>query len=112
MIRNSLQILDVNKSLIYFPQNVDKFLANEDYDAIIKSYKDANVQLSKAEPATRKSQLFAQIKSDIDNKVVQVQSHILEKLVQFPSSPDEQKSLIDFHNTLQVLFKSLLYRVI
>ena len=100
MIRNSLQILDTYKSLIYFPQNVEKYLKNEDYESIITSYKLANMQLSKAEPATRKSRLFEQIKTDLDNQVIQVQQHILEKLVQFPSSPDEQKLLIDYFNTL------------
>jgi len=96
-IRSSIQILELNRSLIYFPQNVDRFLANEDYEAIIKAYKDAQVQLGKV----RESRLFSQIRSDIDGKVVQVQGYILDKLNQFPSSPDEQKMLIDFHNTLQ-----------
>lgn len=102
MIRNSLQILDTYKSLIYFPQKVDKYLKSEDYESIITSYKLANMQLSKAEPATRKSRLFEQIKADLDNQVIQVQQHILEKLVQFPSSPDEQKLLIDYFNTILI----------
>jgi len=96
-IRSSLHILDLNKALIYFPQNVDRFLSMEDYEAIIKAYRDAQVQLGKV----RESRLFTQIRADIDAKVVQVQAHILDKLTQFPSSPDEQKLLIDFHNTLQ-----------
>ena len=100
MIRNSLQILDTYKSLIYFPQNVDKYLKSEDYESILTSYKLANLQLSKAEPATRKSRLFEQIKNDLDHKVVEVQKHLLDKLVQFPSSPDEQKLLIDYFNAL------------
>lgn len=103
MIRNSLLILDTYKSLIYFPQNVDKYLKNDDYEQIITSYKLANMQLSKAEPATRKSSLFAQIKNDLDSKVCEVQKHILEKLVQFPSSPDDQKFLIDYYNALEAL---------
>lgn len=106
MIRSSLQILETYKSLVYFPQNVDKHLKNEDYETIITSYKSANVQLNKAQPATRKSQLFAQIKADLDNKIVEVQKHLLDKLVQFPSSPDEQKLLIDYYNTLQTFIKS------
>lgn len=106
MIRNSLQILETYKSLVYFPQNVEKLLKDEDYEAIISSYKTANVQLNKAQPATRKSQLFAQIKVDIDNKIVEVQDHLLDKLVQFPSSPDEQKLLIDYYNTLQTFINS------
>lgn len=103
MIRNSLQILDTYKSLIYFPQNVDKYLKTDDFEQIITSYKLANMQLSKAEPATRKSSLFAQIKTDLDSKVCQVQKHILERLVQFPSSPDDQKFLIDYYNALEGL---------
>jgi hypothetical protein len=100
MIRNSLQILETYKSLIYFPEHVDKYLKIEDYESIITSYKSANVQLSKAESETRKSLLFSQIKSDMDKKVIDTQKHILDKLVQFPSSPDEQKLLIDYYNIL------------
>jgi len=60
----------------------------------------ANIQLSKAESETRKSQLFSQIKSDMDKKVIDTQNQILDKLVQFPSSPDEQKLIIDYYNIL------------
>jgi hypothetical protein len=103
MIRNSLQILDNYKSLVYFPQNVDKHLADEDYEQIISSYKTAQAQLSKIEATTRKSRLFAQIKTDLENKVVEVQRSILDRLVQFPSSPDDQKYLIDYYNALAML---------
>ncbi|CAF0899139.1 unnamed protein product [Brachionus calyciflorus] len=101
MIRNSLQILDTYKSLIYFPQNVDKWLKLDDYEQIITSYKLAKMQLSKAEPATRKSTLFAQIKKDLDSSVLEVQKHILKKLIQFPSSPDEQKFLIENYISIE-----------
>ncbi len=99
-IRNSLHILDTYKSLIYFPQNVDKYLKIEDYESILTSYKQANIQLNKLEPETRKSKLFSQIKADLDKKVIDTQKFILDKLVQFPSSPDEQKLLIDYYNIL------------
>lgn len=105
-IRNSLQHLETYKSLIYFPQNVDKLLKNEDYESIINNYKLSLIQLSKAQPATRKSQLFALIKTEMDNKIIEVQTQILDKLIQFPSSPDEQKALIEYHNTLQTYITS------
>jgi hypothetical protein len=108
MIRNSLQILETYKSLIYFPQNVDKFLKTDDYEQILTSYKQCNIQLAKAEPATRKSRLFAQIKTDLDNKILDVQQHILKKLVQFPSNPDEQKFLIDYYNAIHTYSSSVL----
>ncbi|RNA27974.1 Exocyst complex component 2 [Brachionus plicatilis] len=100
-IRSSLQILDTYKSLIYFPQQVDKLLLADDYEQITTSYKLAKMQLAKAEPAARKSVLFAQIKRDLDSKVKDVQSHILSRLVQFPSSPDEQKFLIQNYNLIE-----------
>lgn len=103
MIRNSLQILDTYKSAIYFPQNVDKALREEDYEQIITSYKLAQLQLSKAEASTRKSRLFEQIRAEMDKKIVQVQQRILEKLVQFPSNPDDQKFLIDYYATIEEL---------
>jgi hypothetical protein len=106
MIRNSLQILDNYKTLVYFPQNVDKCLAEEDYEQIITSYKAAQAQLSKIESTTRKSRLFAQIKTDLENKVLEVQKSILDRLVQFPSSPDDQKYLIDYYNALAMLSPS------
>ncbi len=106
MIRSSLQILETHKSLIYFPQNVDRHLKNEDFEAIITSYRSAIAQLNKIQLATRKSQLFTQIKADIDNKIIEVQKALLDKLVQFPSSPDEQKLLIDYYNTLQTFIGS------
>lgn len=64
------------------------------------------MQLSKAQPATRKSQLFAQIKTAMDNKIIEVQKHILDKLVQYPSNPDDQKLLIDFYNILETFITS------
>lgn len=100
MIRNSLQILDTYKSIIYFPQHVDKYLSSEDYESIIASYKLAVIQFNKGSSETRKSKLFTQIKHDVDQKVIAAQKHILDKLVQFPSSPDEQKLLIDYYNVL------------
>lgn len=103
MIRNSLQILDTYKSVIYFPQNVDKALKDEDYEQIITSYKLAQFQLGKAEASTRKSRLFEQIKSDMEKKIVQIQQHILDKLVQFPSNPDDQKYLIDYYAAIEEL---------
>lgn len=103
MIRNSLQVLDTYKSVIYFPQNVDKALQENDYEQIVTSYKLAQFQLSKAESSTRKSKLFEQIKSAMERKVIQVQDHILERLVQFPSNPDDQKYLIDYYTTLEEL---------
>ena len=101
MIRNSLQILETYKTLIYFPQNVDKYLKNDDYEQIISGFKLAHTQMSKAEPNTRNSRLFKQFKADLDTKLAKVQKHILEKLIQFPSSPDDQKFLIDYYNTLE-----------
>lgn len=109
MIRASLQIVDTYKSLIYFPQHVDNCLQDpegENYEQIVQSYKLAQSQLAKIEqasPASRQSRLFAQIKRDLDDKVAQVQQHILDKLVQFPSSPDDQKYLIDYYNALEVM---------
>lgn len=103
MIRNSLQVLDTYKSVIYFPQNADKSLRDDDYEQIVTSYKLAQFQLSKAESSTRKSQLFEQIKSATERKVTQVQQHILERLVQFPSNPDDQKYLIDYYTSLEEL---------
>ena len=103
IIRNSLQILENYKSLVYFPQNVEKFQAYEDYEQIVNSYKLVQIQLTKIDPATRKSRLFTQIKTDLENKVIEVQKSILEKLVQFPSNPDDQKYLIDYYNTLATL---------
>lgn len=81
---------------------VDKHLQNDDYERIIAGYKVFTVQLAKAQPTTRQSQLFAQIKHDLDAKVADVQKHILEKLVQFPSNPDDQKLLIDYYNALDI----------
>jgi hypothetical protein len=103
MIRTSVQILESYKSLVYFPQNVDKYLADEDYEQILVSYKAAQAQLSKIEATTRKSRLFAQIKADLESKVVEVQRSIFDRLVQFPSSPDDQKYLIDYYNALAML---------
>ena len=57
--------------------------------------------MSKAEPNTRNSRLFKQFKADLDTKLAKAQKHILEKLIQFPSSPDDQKFLIDYYNTLE-----------
>ena len=101
MIRNSLQILETYKTLIYFPQNVDKYMKNDDYEQIISGFKLAHTQMSKAEPNTRNSRLFKQFKADLDTKLAKAQKHILEKLIQFPSSPDDQKFLIDYYNTLE-----------
>lgn len=103
MIRNSLQVLDTYKSVIYFPQNADKALRDDDYEQIVTSYKLAQFQLSKAESSTRKSLLFEKIKSAKEHKVIQVQQHILERLVQFPSNPDDQKYLIDYYTVLEDL---------
>jgi hypothetical protein len=103
IIRNSLQILDTYKSLVQFPENVDKYLKDENYEEMLSSYKNANLQLAKIHPNTRKSKLFTQIKTDLDNKCIDVQKAILDKLVQFPSNPDDQKYLIDVFNSLDVL---------
>ena len=86
---------------MYFPQHVDKLLLVDDYEQIITNYKLAKMQLSKAEPATRNSALFSQIKHDLDSKVKDVQAQLLDKLVQFPSSPDEQKFLIENYNLIE-----------
>jgi hypothetical protein len=101
MIRTSLQIFDTYKTVIYFPQNVEKYMKTDDYDMIINCYKLANMQLSKADSGPRKLRLFAQMKTEMENKIVRVQKHILDRLIQFPSSPDDQKLLIDYFNTLQ-----------
>ena len=102
MIRNSLLILDTYKWLIYFPQNVEKYLKQDDYEQILNGYKLANIHMSKAEVATRQSKLFAQIKDNLDAKLIRVQQHIMDKLALFPANPDEQKFLIDYFNAFEV----------
>ena len=52
--------------------------------------------MNKVEVTTRKSKLFAEIKQSLDAKFIQVQRHILNKLLQFPANPDEQKFLIEY----------------
>lgn len=102
-IRTSLVILDTYKWLIYFPQNtVETLLKQDDFEQILAGYKQAHAHMSKAEVATRKSKLFAQIKSSLDAKLIRVQRHILDKLLLFPANPDEQKFLIDYFNAFEI----------
>ena len=103
IIRNSLVILDTYKWLIYFPQNtVESLLKQDDYEQILTGYKQAHAQMNKVEVATRKSKLFAEIKQSLDAKLIHVQRHILDKLLQFPANPDEQKFLIEYFNAFEV----------
>jgi len=86
-IRTSLVILDTYKWLIYFSQNtVETLLKQDDYEQILVGYKQAHAHMSKAEQATRKSKLFAQIKSSLDAKLARVQRRTLDKLLVFPAN--------------------------
>ena len=103
MIRSSLAILDTYKWLIYFPQNsVEHLLKQDDYEQILNGYKQAFVLMSKADVATRKSKLFAQIRSMLDAKILRIQKHILDKLKTFPANPDEQMYLIMNFNSFEI----------
>ena len=77
-------------------------LKQDDYEQILAGYKQAHTLMNKAEVATRKSKLFAQIKQSLDTELMRVQRHILDKLLQFPANPDEQKFLIDYFNAFEV----------
>lgn len=49
-----------------------------------------------AKQVKKNSLLFAQISSDVEKKIENVKKTLLDKLSQFPSSPDEQKVCIDY----------------
>lgn len=66
----------------------------DDYEPIISGYKSVKLILAKAD--NQNSQLFKQIKIDVDKKIELVKKTLLEKLIQFPCNPDEQKMLIDY----------------
>jgi hypothetical protein len=108
VIRNSLQILDTYKVLIYFPKIVDKLLLTnknqEDYEAIISNYKNVIIQLNRKEiRSNNQSKLFNQIKKNVNDKIFEVQKSLLDKLSQFPTNPDDQKLYINYFNTLKML---------
>ena len=103
MIRSSLGLLDTYKWLIYFPQNtVESLLKQDDYEQLLVGYRQAHAQINKTEAVTRKSKLFSQISAQLDAKLLRVQKHILDKLMQFPANPDEQMYLLGFFNQFEV----------
>ncbi|XP_033125321.1 exocyst complex component 2-like isoform X2 [Anneissia japonica] len=87
--RNALNVLNRFKFLFHLPINIERNIQSGEYEVVINDYAKA-----KSLFATTTVTVFKQIYEEVENKIVQFREQLRKRLMELPSTMDEQKKLI------------------
>lgn len=89
--RNALNVLNRFKFLFHLPITMERNIKKGDYEVVINDYERARQLFSSSQvPA------FIKVYQDVEERVVKFRNQLKKKLMQLPSSLDDQKRLIRY----------------
>lgn len=89
--RNALSVLQRFKFLFFLPHNIDKHLEKGDYALIINDYSRAKSLFCESDVP-----LFKEAYQQVEQRIEAFRKTLEEKLLEMPSSLDEQKKIIRY----------------
>ncbi|XP_034737467.1 exocyst complex component 2 [Etheostoma cragini] len=93
--RNALNVLQRFKFLFNLPLNIERNIQKGDYDVVINDYEKAKSLFGHTEVP-----VFKKVYAEVETRISALRSHLLEKLLQTPSTLHDQKRYIRYLSDL------------
>ncbi|XP_071957499.1 exocyst complex component 2-like isoform X2 [Antedon mediterranea] len=89
--RNALNVLNRFKFLFHLPINIERNIQSGEYEVVINDYAKA-----KSLFASTTVTVFKQIYEEVENKIILFREQLRKRLMELPSTMDDQKKLIKY----------------
>ncbi|XP_071785784.1 exocyst complex component 2-like isoform X2 [Asterias amurensis] len=89
--RNALNVLNRFKFLFHLPITIERNIRKGDYEVVINDYERARQLFSETEVS-----VFKKVYEEVEKRIVELRVQLKEKLMELPSTLDEQKKLIRY----------------